>query len=361
VEEIERLGVTPQLLSDFAVSKGGGWLRSTPDAHLAADLSRLPRWITDRVRPTAVAILQYRPEIVHTWLDGPAASGGLAACALGVPRVVIAQGSMSITHRRIKVPDHMLNAYRCVARNPNVVMVNNSAAGAADYERWLGISAGRIRVLYNGFLSDTVRIPEPLEVAAFRATFGFSPDTPVVGTLMRLVEEKDPDLWLATAAEIAHERPDVRFLIIGHGPLHDAILERVHALDLGNRLSLADAMTDVGLGYAALDVLLLTSFVEGLPNSMVEAQAAGRPVVATNVGGTREALVDGRTGLIVAGRSPKRLAEAVLGVLDDASWRERGRTEGPAFVAGRFGFDRMIDETLDAYGLAPRPRSGPGR
>jgi glycosyltransferase involved in cell wall biosynthesis len=130
---------------------------------------------------------------------------------------------------------------------------------------------------------------------------------------------------------------------------------------LGNRLSLADAMTDVGLGYAALDVLLLTSFVEGLPNSMVEAQAAGRPVVATNVGGTREALVDGRTGLIVAGRSPKRLAEAVLGVLDDASWRERGRTEGPAFVAGRFGFDRMIDETLDAYGLAPRPRSGPGR
>jgi glycosyltransferase involved in cell wall biosynthesis len=364
VEEIQKLGVVPHLLSDFAGTNGGGWLRPVPDADLAADLSRLPRWITDRVRPLSTAILQYRPQVVHTWLDGPAAAGGLAACALGVPRVVVAQGSMSVVHRRIKVTPHMLNAYRQVARNPNVVMVNNSAAGAADYERWLGISPGRIRVLYNGFLPETVRAPAPIEVAAFRATFGFSPATPVVGTLMRLAEEKDPLLWLATAAEIARARPDVRFLIIGHGPLREAILERARSLGLASRLTLADAMTDVGLGYAALDVLLLTSFVEGVPNALVEAQAAGRPVVATDVGGTREAVADGRTGRIVVGRSPRRLAEAVLDVLDDVSWPERVRAEGPTFVAGRFGFDRMINETLDAYGLpqaaAPRSASSEG-
>jgi glycosyltransferase involved in cell wall biosynthesis len=359
VEEIERLGITPQVLSDLVTLKGGGWLRPAPDEALAADLSRLPRWITDRVRPLAIAILQYQPAVVHTWLDGPAATGGLAACALGVPRVVIAQGSTSIIHRRFKAPDHLLSAYRYIAGNSNVVMVNNSTAGAADYERWLGISVGRIRVLYNGFLPETVRIPTPIEVAAFRARFGFSPETPVVGTLMRLVEEKDPDLWLATAAEIAHLRPEARFLIIGHGPLRDAIRERVQTIGLGSRLALADAMSDVGLGYAALDVLLLTSFVEGVPNALVEAQAAGRPVVATNVGGTSEAVADGRTGRIVQGRSPKHLAAAVLGILDDAAWRERVRTEGPALVAARFGFDRMISETLDAYGL-PRSPPNPG-
>jgi glycosyltransferase involved in cell wall biosynthesis len=194
-------------------------------------------------------------------------------------------------------------------------------------------------------------MPAPFEVATFRASFGFSPATPVVGTLMRLAEEKDPFLWLATAAEIARIRPEVRFLMIGHGPLREAILERASSLGLADRLTLADAMADVGLGYAALDVLLLTSFVEGVPNALVEAQAAGRPVVTTNVGGTSEAVAEGRTGRIVAGRSPKRLAETVLNVIDDVSWRERVRTEGPAFVAGRFGFDRMIDETLDAYGL----------
>jgi glycosyltransferase involved in cell wall biosynthesis len=364
VEEIERLGVRPQLLSDFAASQGGGWLRPAPDADLGADLHRLPRWIADRVRPLAMAILQYRPEVVHTWLDGPAAGGGLAACALGVPRVVVAQGSMSIMHRRIKVAEHLLSAYRQVARNPNVIMVNNSAAGAADYERWLGLPAGGVRVLYNGFLPETVRMPAPPEVAAFRAGFGFSPATPVVGTLMRLAEEKDPFLWLATAAEIAGVRPNVRFLIIGDGPMQAAIRERALSLGLDERLTLADAMTDVGLGYAALDVLLLTSFVEGVPNALVEAQAAGRPVVATDVGGTREAVADGRTGQVVVARSPKRLAEAVLGILDDAAWSERVRSEGPAFVAGRFGYDRMINETLDAYGLppaaAPRSRSSEG-
>jgi glycosyltransferase involved in cell wall biosynthesis len=110
-------------------------------------------------------------------------------------------------------------------------------------------------------------------------------------------------------------------------------------------------MSDVGLGYAALDVLLLTSSVEGLPNVLIEAQAAGRPVVATDVGGTREAIDDGRTGLIVAQRSAQRLAQAVLRILGDASFRERARTEGPSFAARQFGYERMLRETMELYRL----------
>jgi glycosyltransferase involved in cell wall biosynthesis len=347
--EISRLGVLPQFCSDFATPREGGW-RTPANAVFAADLSAVPRWISNRLVPLATAIERYRPAVVHTWLDGPAVVGGLAACALGVPRLVIAQGSLSIRHRRVTPNAHMLTGYRYVARNPNVVMVNNSAAGAADYEHWLGMSGGTIRVLYNGFRPDTVRIPSQTEIGDFRASLGLSAETPVVGTLMRLVEEKDPDLWVDTAAEIAKARPDVRFLIIGYGPLREQILQRAQNAGIGDRTIVKDAMTDVGLGYAVIDVILLTSSVEGVSNTLLEAQAAGRSVVATDVGGMREAVAHGLTGLIVPERSPQRLAGAVLKILNDPTFQTRGSAEGPKFVANRFGLNRMIRETIEAYG-----------
>jgi glycosyltransferase involved in cell wall biosynthesis len=354
--ELVKSGISPQLCSDFPVPRGGGWLRPPPEAVLAADLSELPQWIGEKIRPISMAIRHHRPAVVHTWLDGPAVIGGLAACALGVPRIVIEQASLSGRHHSAETVDHLMSAYRYVARSPSVVMQNNSVAGAADYERWLGIRAGTIRVHYNGFMPETIRTPAPREIEQFRAALGFSADAPVVGSLIRFVEDKDPDLWLDTAAEIAGAKPDVRFLLAGYGPLHSAIVQRASALGLGERLVLPGAVTDIGLVYAVLDVVLLTSLVEGVPNVLLEAQAAGCPVVTIDVGGTSEAVVDGLTGYVVRERSPKRLADAVLHILADASWRTRLSVEGPAFVAARFGFDRMIYETLDAYGMPRQAR-----
>src|SRR4029079_4415263 len=127
-------------------------------------------WIQNRFAPIASAIRDYRPAIVHTFLDWPAVVGGLAACCLGVPRVLIFQGSMTIVHREGPIPEQMQFAYRCVAQNPNVVMINNSTAGAADFERWLGLRKGTIRVHLNGFRPETLRQPSPREVIEFRET-----------------------------------------------------------------------------------------------------------------------------------------------------------------------------------------------
>jgi glycosyltransferase involved in cell wall biosynthesis len=97
--------------------------------------------------------------------------------------------------------------------------------------------------------------------------------------------------------------------------------------------------------------------IEGVPNVLIEAQACGRPVVALDVGGVSEAISLDRTGRVVRERSPQRLAEAVIDVLDEPAWAARARAEGPAFVASRFGVDRMVAETLQLYGL-PAPARG---
>src|SRR5262249_35000541 len=99
---------------------------------------------------------------------------------------------------------------------------------------------------------------------------------------------------------------------------------------------------------------VLTSITEGTPNVLIKAQAAGRPVVAPDVGGVAEAMVSGLTGHLIATRSAKQLANAIVTILDDDEWRKNAAIQGPAFVAKRFSVDRMLRETLEAYGFESR-------
>jgi len=172
----------------------------------------------------------------------------------------------------------------------------------------------------------------------------------VIGTVMRFAPEKDPHLWLETAAAIAAARPNTRFVLAGYGNLAEQIERRIETLGLAECFILPGAPKDVGLIYGALDVLLLTSRFEGTPNVLIEAQAAGIPVVAPDVGGTSEALLNGVTGILVGNRRASSLASAVLEILENPGWRERAAAQGPAFVSKKFGHQRMIDDTIAAYG-----------
>jgi len=348
-KEMICLGIPIEFVSDAEVDRPN--LRAPRDTFCSADYAALPKWLVERVMSVAAAIERHRPAVVHGWLDRPGVFGALAGCDLGVPRIVIQLGSTAAGVRRnAERAELQRQAYRAVARNQAVTFLNNSKAGAEDYEEWLGLRPGTIAVLHNGFIPDSARMPAPGETAQFRESLGFPAQTMVVGTVMRFVWEKDPDLWIDTAVEISRRRPDVRFLIGGYGVLEQDMKHRIKALGLSERLVLAGPVADPGLFYSAMDVVLLTSAVEGLPNVMIEAQAVGRPVVAPDVGGTSEALLDGTTGVIVRPRSAVHLAKAVIHVLDDVDWRERAGIEGPNFVAHRFGLERMVSETIEHYG-----------
>jgi glycosyltransferase involved in cell wall biosynthesis len=355
-DDVVRLGIAPEYASD-TVRPARICMRHRPDGLSPADCAALPPWLSDGVLKAAEAIARHRPTVVHGWLDRPGIVAALAACAAGVPRIVIQIGSMAISRRNGMASELLRQAYKALARNPSVTIVNNSAAGARDNEKWIGLKPQSIGVLHNGFLPETARRPSPDDTARYRESLGLSAGL-VVGTVMRFVPEKDPDLWLDTAAEIAKVRPDVRFLIAGFGALERSIKARIDTLGLTDRVALVGPVTDSGLAYSAMDVVLLSSAIEGTPNVVIEAQAVGCPVVATDVGGTSEALVEGRTGLIARPRSAASLAKAVITILGDVEWQNRVRTEGPDFVSRRFGFERMIDETLRHYGFeTPLPAS----
>jgi glycosyltransferase involved in cell wall biosynthesis len=313
-------------------------------------LDRWPSLVADDMVFFAEALLRSRPFVMHAWQDVTNVRAGLAAVLAGVPRILLSMRNISPVNFANWYP-WLRPAYRALAGHPDVVFVNNSEAGAHDYAGWLDLPVQRINVVHNGLAPEAFARVGHAAVAAFRERHGIGPGVRVVGSVFRFWPEKNPKLWIRVAAEIARQRPDVRFMLVGYGPLLPLMQRQAQRLGIANQVIFAGEEADPRAALAAMDAFLLVSRGEGLPNVLIEAQAQGVPVVTTAVGGAPEAVDPGRTGLIVPDSRPAELAKAVLQVLDDAGWAEAARRAAPQFAAARFGLAPMIDETLRLYGL----------
>ena len=166
-------------------------------------------------------------------------------------------------------------------------------------------------------------------------------ERPLVGNVARLAPQKDH----RTLIEAARLVPEADFVVAGDGGLRHE-LERQAA---GSRVRFLGARDDVPELLASLDVFAFPSLFEGLCLAVIEAQAAGVPVVATPVGGIRETVVDGETGLLVPTGDPGGLAAAIRRLLEDRPAAEAMAAEAKRRVRERFSIERMLDETLRLY------------
>ncbi|HVJ53368.1 MAG TPA: glycosyltransferase [Aliidongia sp.] len=291
-----------------------------------------------------------KPAVVHAWLDWSNIRAGLAAALAGVPKIVISGRNLNPRHFAF-YRSYMEPAYKALCGLPNVVFLNNSEAGATDYAAWLAMPPSRIRVIRNALDFGAAGRAGPDARAAFRARYGISRGALLIGGAFRLYPEKNPLLWVEAAAKVARQCATANFIIFGQGVLHGEVEALIGKLGLTDRFSLPGVTDDPLTAISAMDVFLLTSYSEGLPNAVIEAQWVGTPVVATEAGGTREAVDPGRTGWIVDRPSPDAVATAVLHLLDNPELREACETLGPDFVRRQFDMDRMISETVNVYGL----------
>ena len=292
-------------------------------------------------------LVSLRPAVVHAWLDWSNIRVGIAAVLAGVPRIVLSGRNLNPSRFFFHEPV-MRAAYRALLSQPGVVLFNNSLAGARDYADWLGVQAERIGVVYNGIDLPTLDREAAL---AERRRIGVPDEALLVGSMFRFSPEKRPFLWLDTAAAILARRTDVIFALYGAGPMRAEIGARIAALGLEQRVILPGLSGNALAALGAMDVFLLTSEAEGTPNTAIEAQWAGRPVVACTAGGVAEAFLPGETGILVSRSDPEAIADAVLRLAADRAWRERIRSTGPGFVASRFGLDRMVSELIAQYGF----------
>lgn len=298
-----------------------------------------------------------RPAVVHCWMDYCNALCGTAAELVGVPGVVLSCRSVAPDHFRIFQP-YMRPAYRALLARRSPMLLNNSRAGAADYARWLQVPRQDIEVVHNGFefpqLTDEAR-------ARVRTSLGLAQDAPIVGSILRFSEEKRPALLIDMAAEMLRADPAVRFLFYGGGVQLEQMRQKVADLGLQHAVLLpgvTDAAWDV---LATMDLFVLASRMEGLPNVLVEAQGVGLPVVTTGVGGMPETYVENETGVTVAEASAPALAAAATRILYDPPLRRRMSQRAQEHARREFGIRRMIDETLSCYDRAVAPPHEPSR
>ena len=173
----------------------------------------------------------------------------------------------------------------------------------------------------------------------------------IVGNVARLAEQKGHRTLLAAVPAVLERHPEVRFAVAGDGELREELEELArqfedHVVMLGNRPDVPDLL-------ASFAVFAYPSQFEGLCLAVIEAQAAGVPVVATPVGGIRETVVDGVTGLLVPPDDAAALAGAIIRLLDDPDEARRLAESARARV-GRYAERHMVDETLALYGDAIR-------
>jgi glycosyltransferase involved in cell wall biosynthesis len=224
-----------------------------------------------------------------------------------------------------------------------VVSPLNTEKGLTD-----GIaSPDKYVTIRSGIELDRFRHPaRPRE--AVRAELGIPGDAPIVGTVTRLSEQKAPLDFIAAAAQVAAQRPDVHFVLVGDGPLRAEVEAAIAAQGLRERVHLTGLRRDVPELMHSFDIFALSSLWEGLPRVLPQAMAAGLPIVATAADGNAEAVTDGVNGLLTPPGDSQRFAEALLTLLTDpATAAEMGRA-GLEMV-DQFGAYKMVDDIEGLY------------
>jgi L-malate glycosyltransferase len=272
---------------------------------------------------------ELRPDVLHTHNPKPHFLGALARLFVPIPVLVHTK------HGRSNPDNFRTTLYNrwASSRSEAVVAVSEDAARIArDLER---VPSSKLVVLHNGIDGDAFDTPDRGHRPASRAI-----------CVARLSAVKDHATLLRATRDIVAVRPDFRLVLLGEGPERPRIEALRSELALERCVEIIGQVEDVRSRLAEADLFLLTSQSEGISIAILEAMAAGLPVIATDVGGNSEVVSAGETGLLVPVGSSRGLARAVLELLDDDARALAMGLAGRRRVAEHFD----LEETAAAYG-----------
>lgn len=259
-----------------------------------------------------------RPDIVHTHSTEAGILGRTAARLEGVPAIVhTVHGWGFHDHMNPVLRRTNIAVERRVARWTNrLVVVTNRDR---DKGIRVGIGSPEQYVVIRSAI-DVSALQPPLGAREeVRSEFGIPHDAPVVGTVGRLSEQKDPEAFLRVARRVLDELAAARFVFVGDGPLRSRVEDLAQRFELNNHLVLTGLRRDVARLLPAFDVFTLTSKWEGLPRAVLEAMAAGVPVVVPAIDGLIEVIQPGRNGLQVPVGDEESQGAAIIRLLTDPS------------------------------------------
>jgi glycosyltransferase involved in cell wall biosynthesis len=306
--------------------------------------------------PALVRLLKkLRIDVIQTHGYGATTFGRAAAMWLRIPNVLHEHANLTDTPWFQKIPDKLFDPFTDLA-----IAVSESTRRFCVEARKL--SPERVKVVYLGAPLEDFQPWSAERAREAREKLGLGgPGLRVVGTVTRLHESKGNRYLVEAAALLARERPELRFVVVGEGPLQPDLEAQARRLGIEDKVVFTGFQKDVAAAFASFDVAVFPSLWEGTPLTVFEAMAMAKPIVSTDVDGLRDVLQGDVNSLVVPPRDPKALAHAMVRMLDDPSLARR--LSGAAREASRrFDIQVFVNKMSRLYEvLVERYRSGWGR
>ena len=302
--------------------------------------SKRNRWDLSYPFRLASMLRKYQVDVVHTY-SGVYRDGCLAARLARVPvNVHSDHGRFYPNQRRARWTHRFMTGFRdevvCVSEDLRAFLIQD-----------VGIPAEKVSVIYNGVEANAHRALSSPDV--LKRNLGLAEDCLTVGIVGRLVPVKNHRVLLEAIPSVLAAVPKVRLLVVGDGPLRQDLEALAEDLKISDRVLFLGHRSDVPELLCIMDVVALSSLHEGNSIALLEAMEAGRPVVATAVGGNPELVVDGVTGLLVPPGEPEPLARAIVELLKDGPRRRAMGIAGRARVEKHFSIDAMVRSYESLY------------
>jgi len=348
-EDVVKLGIELEEMTEY--------IRQEDEAPIDTDYNDVIEFLPERmlkvIRPLHFNFKKLEPTIVHSWQDGMNIDATIAALIAGVPRIVLFARSMrpdKKTALHIRGRRYMRNGYKTILKCKNVILAHNSYRGSESYCEWLEIKDNQFPVIHNGVDFDLIKKQTNREeIEALMDYHGIEEGEEIIGSVFRIVEEKRPWLWIDVAIEVLSQRSRCHFIIVGGGMLLDTIRKYIEERGFEDRIHAVGQTDYVHSWLEKMDLFLLTSKVEGLPNVIIEAQGSGIPVISTDAGGSKETIIDGVTGKIVKEENIADISNLIIETIDDKKWINRAKLESKKNAYNKFSVENMYDKMLEIY------------
>lgn len=340
-----------------AASGSGPWVGAVRASGVRLDTVPLTRRVSvgaDVRALTALARLfvDLRPDIVHTHTPKASLLGQWAALLARVPYRVHTIHGLYLPARSRGLARRTFLWLERLTMAPAHLVLSQNAEDLETCRRERLAAPSKLRPLGNGVDLDRFHPPDPARRDSIRAALGIAPGTPVVGIVARLVREKGYLDLFAAVPKVVERVPGTVFLVVGG--VEPEKEDRIDPSDeritrLGTAVRLLGHRDDVADLYPAMDLLALPSHREGFPRAPMEAAATGIPVVATDIRGCREAVVEGETGRLVPLGDVESLARALADLLEDEPRRRAMGAAARALAERRFDQRDVFERIAAAY------------
>lgn len=324
----------PKIVPDI---RALGWQVTELDQHHAYDVPVL--------RALVSYIRRHKIDIIHTHLLASDVMGRVAGFVTRRPVV------STIHNARIdldKEPRHQQLMERWSARLWCRRLIVVSTLLREEIAQWFGMPESKVLAIPNGIDTARFRPPAGFDAREVKQEI-LGGDYRMVANVARLVPQKGQKYLVEAAARVVATRPDVRFALVGDGPLRHEVMALAGALGIADKIVITGIRKDVPRVLAASDLFVLSSLWEGMPLSLLEAMAAGCPTIATNVGGVAEVLKHGEVGMLVPPEDPAALAEAIGDYLDHPEKAQNVAEAGQRYAEQKYGMEAMIRKWETVY------------